>query len=189
MIQIKSSFFKFAFFSTGGNSCPANPSRNPSSASTPYYGTLFHFSNTITASGSTLVHLMLPCKFTSIHMHAPLNFVIFYWLLHFSDPTSHKGLSYAGRGSRTLFDGRNGGRWITVNAYLFTAKYSDHSDVEFRCNPEFGYSDAHTQASKFATALGRIPEVFRSRVDIFDLNKGSYALTRDTLHLYVFNMK
>ena len=71
-----------------------------------------------------------------------------------------------------MFDGRYGGRWITVNAWLFTASYSDHSSVEFRCNPEFSYSDAYAQASKFANALGRIPEVFRSRVDIFDLNRG-----------------
>ena len=71
-----------------------------------------------------------------------------------------------------MFDGRNGGRWITVNAFLFTASYSDHSSVEFRCNPEFGYNDAYAQASKFANALGRIPELFRSRVDIFDLNRG-----------------
>ena len=64
-------------------------------------------------------------------------------------------------------------RWITVNAWLFTASFRDHSNVEFRCNPEFSYSDAYAQASKFAGALGRIPEVFRSRVDIFDLNRGN----------------
>lgn len=92
-----------------------------------------------------------------------------------SDPTSFTGLRYAGQGSRLMFDGRYGGRWITVNAWLFTASYSDHSSVEFRCNPEFSYSDAYAQASKFANALGRIPEVFRSRVDIFDLNRGSSA--------------
>lgn len=74
-----------------------------------------------------------------------------------------------------MFDGRYGGRWITVNAWLFTSSFSDHSSVEFRCNPEFSYADAHAQVSKFANALGRIPEVFRSRVDIFDLNRGSSA--------------
>ena len=71
-----------------------------------------------------------------------------------------------------MFDGRYGGRWITVSAYLFTATFLDHSNVEFRCNPEYGYSDAYNQAAKYANALGRIPEIFRSRVDIFDLNRG-----------------
>ena len=89
------------------------------------------------------------------------------------DPTSFTGIQYAGQGSRLMFDGRHGGRWITVNAWLFTASFKDHSTVEFRCNPEFSYSDAYAQASKFAGALGRIPEVFRSRVDIFDLNRGN----------------
>jgi len=91
-----------------------------------------------------------------------------------SDPTSFTGIRYAGQGSRLMFDGR-GERYITVNAWLFTASFLDHSNVEFRFNPEFSYSDAYAQASKFGGALGRIPEVFRSRVDIFDFNRGSSA--------------
>ena len=71
-----------------------------------------------------------------------------------------------------MYDGRNG--WIDVNPYLFTATFSDHSNVEFRCSPEYDYSDAYNQASKYANVLGRIPEIFRSRVDIFDLNRGKY---------------
>ena len=77
-----------------------------------------------------------------------------------------------------MYDGRSG--WIDVNAYLFTATFSDHSNVEFRCNPEYDYSDAYNQASKYANALGRIPEIFRSRVDIFDLNRGKYWGLQDS---------
>ena len=88
------------------------------------------------------------------------------------DPTSYTGITYAGKGSRRMYDGRNG--WIDVNAYLFTATFSDHSNVEFRCNPEHDYADAYNQASKYAIALGRILKIFRSRVDIFDLNRGKY---------------
>lgn len=89
-----------------------------------------------------------------------------------TDPTAFTSITYAGRGYRSMFDGRHGGQFITLNAYLFTARFNDHSDVEFRCNPEYGQADALVQAEKYAKALGRIPEVFRSRVDIFDLNKG-----------------
>jgi len=96
-------------------------------------------------------------------------------VINASDPTSFTGVQYAGQGSRQIFDGRYGGRWIKVNAWLFTASFSDHSSVEFRCNPEFSYTQARAQVSKFANALGRIPEVFRSRVDVFELNKGSEA--------------
>ena len=94
------------------------------------------------------------------------------YLIITADPTAYTGITYAGQGYRLMFDRRYGGKWITVNAYLFTAKFSDHSNVEFRCNPEFGYSAAYSNAAKYANVLGRIPEVFRSRVDIFDLNRG-----------------
>ena len=70
-----------------------------------------------------------------------------------------------------MFDARHN-RFVTYNAYLFTVAYRDHSSVEFRCNPEYGETEALEVASHYAKALGRIPEVFRSRVDIFDLNRG-----------------
>ena len=92
--------------------------------------------------------------------------------IHFdTDPTALTSIDYAGQRSRVMWDYRNGGNWITVNAYLFTARFKDHADVEVRCNPEYGREDAYVQAEKYAKALGRIPEVFRSRVEILDLNK------------------
>ena len=89
-----------------------------------------------------------------------------------ADPTAFTSVTYAGQGARLMWDYRNGGSWITVNAHLFTAKFNDHADVEVRCNPEFGEKDAKIQAEKYCRALGRVPEVFRSRVEILDLNKG-----------------
>ena len=92
-----------------------------------------------------------------------------------------------------MFDGR-----CTVNnfrnyyAYVFEASYSDHSSVKFRCNPEFGRSEASRVATHYATALGRIPEVFRSRVDIFDLNRGKSidhlkTLMEEYMSIIMFN--
>ena len=71
-----------------------------------------------------------------------------------------------------MFDARHNS-FVTYNAYLFTVTYRDHSSVEFRCNPEYGEAKALQVARHYAKALGRIPEVFRSRVDIFDLNRGT----------------
>ena len=71
-----------------------------------------------------------------------------------------------------MFDGRCNVGFRSYNAYQFSASYSDHSSVIFRVNPEFGYSEAHRVADKYAKELGRIPEIFRSRVDYFDLNRG-----------------
>ena len=89
-----------------------------------------------------------------------------------TDPTSFSNIVYAGQQSRVMWDYRNGGNWITVNAYLFTARFHDQTDVEVRCNPEFRQEEAQIQAEKYAKALGRIPKVFRSRIEILDLNKG-----------------
>ena len=92
------------------------------------------------------------------------------------DPTSYTGIRYLRQevtNNPQMFDGRcsvNGFR--SYNAYVFSASYSDHSNVQFRCNPEFGYSEAQRVASHYANALGRIPLIFRSRVDFFDLNRG-----------------
>ena len=47
-----------------------------------------------------------------------------------SDPTSFDTLTYSGRGSRDVFD-RRVNRWITVNAYLFDAKFGTR-EVEFQ---------------------------------------------------------
>ena len=57
-----------------------------------------------------------------------------------SDPTSRRGVMYAGHGQREIYD-RRLGRRITVNAYLFTARYAGQ-ELEFQVNPEFGSREA-----------------------------------------------
>ena len=167
-----------AYYLTGGQVCPPNPTRNPPSSTPvpPYYGTIDPFPRIITAAGSNHFCFMLTCAilFICAYTHIPghLYHVVYYCFLCFPDPTSFLGLNYKGRGTRTFWDSRVG-REITVNAYLYSARYSDHSDVEFRCNPEFSQRDAENQSSKLATAFGRIPLIFRSRVEKFDLCKGS----------------
>ena len=79
-----------------------------------------------------------------------------------SDPTSLRGVSYIGRGEREIFD-RRPGRWITVNAYLFDARYAGRS-LEFQVNPEFGSrAAAREQVDRYAPAFGRLPAVRMSR--------------------------
>ena len=93
----------------------------------------------------------------------------------FPDPTSYTGIRYLKQeiaNNPQMFDGRCNVGFRSYNAYQFSASYSDHSSVIFRVNPEFGYSEAHRVADKYAKELGRIPEIFRSRVDYFDLNRG-----------------
>ena len=72
-----------------------------------------------------------------------------------NDPTTFTGLSYIGTGTRTMYDRRDGGGWLTLEPYLFRANYDDALEIEVQVNPEFGsIENAQIQADKYAPAIG-----------------------------------
>ena len=80
------------------------------------------------------------------------------------DPSGLRSITYDGRGERRMFD-RRVDDWVTVDAYLFTARLAA-GDVEFQVNPEFGsQAAARAEVDVFAPALGRLPAVMLSRID------------------------
>lgn len=88
-----------------------------------------------------------------------------------ADSTSLRGVTLAGRGTRTVFD-RRVNQWIPVYAYLFDAQFVER-DVEFRVNPEFAdVAAARAEVDKFAPALGRLPAVFFSNLGAVAINAG-----------------
>ena len=88
-----------------------------------------------------------------------------------SDPTSLRGVTYAGRGQREIYD-RRPDRRITVNAYLFTARYAGQ-ELEFQVNPEFGSREAaRAEVDTYAPALGRLPAVLLSGAREVEINAG-----------------
>ena len=90
-----------------------------------------------------------------------------------SDPTTFESLSFAGQGSRTMFDRRVNG-WITVDAYLFDASFDDGLAAEIQVNPEFGGSDAaRVEAEKYAEVMGRLPTALRTDVETVWIHKGT----------------
>ena len=91
------------------------------------------------------------------------------------DPSSLAGVEYTGRGERTIFDYRVRD-WITVNAYLFEARY--HGVViEFQVNPEFGSEEAaRAQVDVYAPAIGRLPTVLLSRAAKVHMSAGNPSL-------------
>ena len=90
-----------------------------------------------------------------------------------SDPTTFQNLSFAGQGSRMMFDRRVNG-WITVNAYLFNARFDDGLIAEIQVNPEFGGSDvALDEANKYAEVIGRLPTALRKDVETVWIHKGT----------------
>ena len=90
-----------------------------------------------------------------------------------SDPTTFQNLSFAGQGSRTMFDRRVDG-WITAVAHLFNASFDDGLSVEIQVNPEFGESaTALVEAEKYAQVIGRLPTALRKDVETVWIHKGT----------------
>ena len=97
---------------------------------------------------------------------------IIIYEIHSLDPTSYQGVKYVGQKYRKVYDYRNGGGLINIKAYLYKVKFADSPSVEFRLNPEFSLKESKLQAKKYGQALGRIPKIFRSRLDSFAIHKG-----------------
>lgn len=89
-----------------------------------------------------------------------------------ADPTTYVNLTYAGRGTRTMFDRRVDGL-ITVNAFLFKAKYEDSKDLEIRVNPEFKTKAAAMRlARKYCKVIGRTPVCLRQNLKTVSIHNG-----------------
>ena len=90
-----------------------------------------------------------------------------------NDPTTFTGLSYIGTGTRTMYDRRNGGGWVTLTPYLFRANYDDGLEIEVQVNPEFGsIENAQIQADKYAPVIGRLTTELRKDVETVWIHKG-----------------
>ena len=96
--------------------------------------------------------------------------LMFYF--SFIDPTSYRGVKYVGQKLRKVYDYRHGGGLINIKAHLYKVKFTDSPSVEFRLNPEFSLKESKLQAKKYGQSLGRIPKIFRSRLDSFAIHKG-----------------
>jgi len=92
------------------------------------------------------------------------------------DGTTFENISFVGRPLKTMWDHRVIPQdWIEVNAFVFNASFSDGKDVEVRVNPEFETEGkAEEQAKKYSEIIGRVPRLFRERLEILDLNNGTW---------------
>ena len=78
-----------------------------------------------------------------------------------SDPTTFRNASYAGRGDRVMFDRRQNA-FVTYNAFLFDATFTDGFSVEIQVNPEFQTREAAQQeADKYGGLIGQLPRALR----------------------------
>jgi hypothetical protein len=106
----------------------------------------------------------------------PLNATIFMDpdIITADDPTAFVGLTANGQGQRSMFDRRVNG-FVTVDAYLFDAAFSDGLTAEVQVNPEFTAVDALAAAQKYAAALGRSPAILRSEIQSVGIHRGEEA--------------
>lgn len=89
------------------------------------------------------------------------------------DPTTFLDLNYAGTGSRTMYDRRNGGAWVTLVPYLFNARFDDGLTIEIQVNPEFETKElAESFANKFAPVIGRLTTELRRDVETVWIHRG-----------------
>ena len=88
------------------------------------------------------------------------------------DPTTFQSILYTGQGTRSMYDRRSG--WVSENAFLFDAKFSDLPDIEIQVNPEFSsVENAQIEAQKYAMVIGRIPKCLRKDVQTVWIHKGN----------------
>lgn len=93
-------------------------------------------------------------------------------IIRSSDPSSFLALQDAGQSQRTMFDRREGA-FVTRNAFLFNASYSDGADIEIQVNPEFGSQDlARMEAQTYAPVIGQLPRGLREDVETVWIHKG-----------------
>jgi hypothetical protein len=88
-----------------------------------------------------------------------------------TDPTTFVSIVAAGRGNRVMFD-RRVNNWITANAYLFDATYSDGLSIEVQVNPEFDEVTAAVEAETYAIVIGRLPKALRKDVETVWIHQG-----------------
>ena len=89
------------------------------------------------------------------------------------DPSAFVDLSFAGTGTRKMYDRRDGGAWRTLVPYLFGARFDDNLEIEIQVNPEFGSKEvAENIAQKFAPVIGRLTTQLRRDVETVWIHRG-----------------
>lgn len=107
-------------------------------------------------------------------------------IIEADDPSSFRCLTDIGRGARQIWDKRVDGEPV-VEAFLFTADYSDGASIEIAVNPEFATVDkARAEAMRYAVPLGRLPPVLREGIGRFSVHGGDEGFHAGTGQIVVY---
>ena len=89
-----------------------------------------------------------------------------------SDPSLFSEIEYKGTGQREMYDRRNGGAYIDIEAYIFDTGFSDGLKTEIQINPEFTLEEANAEANKYAFLIGQLPTLLRQDVQTMWIHRG-----------------
>lgn len=107
-------------------------------------------------------------------------------IIRADDPTTFACLEPRGRAARQIWDKRVDGEPV-VEAYIFVARFTDGTNIEFAVNPEFGAAAAAaTEASRYAKALGQLPTSLRRGIARFSIHKGDEGFHAGTGQIVVY---
>lgn len=93
-------------------------------------------------------------------------------IIRADDPGSFLCLQPQGQAVRQIWDKRVDGEPL-VQAFLFTARFTDGTVIEIAINPEFGSAGAaRSEALRYTTPLGQLPTAVRRGIDRFSVHGG-----------------
>ena len=119
---------------------------------------------TTTTTSTTTV---LDYEYNKVNIYnAPYGGTIFITgnLITDKDPSTFDYQEYKGTNERTMFDRRDGGKWIDINAHIFDTYYFDEHYIEVQVNTEFSENEAREQAQKYGWLIGQLPKVLKRDV-------------------------
>ena len=107
-------------------------------------------------------------------------------IIRADDPDSFLCLQPQGQGTRQIWDKRVDGEPL-VEAWLFTARFTDGTGIEIAINPEFGSSEAaRTEALRYTTPLGQLPTSLRRGIERFSVHGGDQGFHAGTGQIVVY---
>ena len=87
------------------------------------------------------------------------------------DPTSFRGLTYAGQGERIMYDRRTNA-FENYRPHLFNAQFGENKIVEVQVNPEMSREEGEAEATKYCRVIGQIPGFLFRDLDTVWLHRG-----------------
>lgn len=107
-------------------------------------------------------------------------------IIRADDPSTFHCLEPMGQATRQIWDKRVDGEPL-VEAFLFTARFTDGTEIEIAVNPEFGTdAAARDEAMRYTVPLGQLPTTLREGIARFSVHAGDEGFHAGTGQIVVY---